>query len=84
MTIIFTFSLGTYVPLTKEGTIMVNRVLTSCYPSDDHDLGEIAMSPLKWLPSFTEWIFGDDTTMQAYVGICAVLGRWVSPGMLNE
>ena len=59
----FTFILGMYVPVTKEGTLMVDGFLASCYVSHDHELSEIAMVTLKWFPSFTEWIFGDDATM---------------------
>ena len=35
----YTFSIGANVPLTKEGNIMVDGVLASCYPSADHDFG---------------------------------------------
>ena len=63
---------------------MVDGVLASCYASNDHDLSEVAVIPLKWFPSLMEWMFGNDKKMQTFIGICAELGRWLSPYMLKE
>ena len=63
---------------------MVDGVLASCYPSGDHDLSQIGMSPIKWFPNFTKWIFGDDKNLQVYVGLSTDLGRWVLPHMLTD
>ena len=71
--------LGAYVPLTMDGKIMVNGVLASCYPSTNHDVGHFGMAPMRWFPTFTEWIFGDDNGMQAYVSILADIGIWILP-----
>ena len=41
------YILGTYVPLTEEGNIVVDGVLASCYASFDHDLAHITMAPIQ-------------------------------------
>ena len=51
---------GAYVPLTKEGNIMIDGVLASCYTSADHDLVHLAMTPIQWYPGIVQWIFGED------------------------
>ena len=43
-----------------EGSIVVDSVLASCYPSAHHDLAHIALTPIRWFPKIFEWIFGDD------------------------
>ena len=63
---------------------MVEGVLASCYPSNDHGLSQIGMSPMRLVPTIIEWIFGDDKTILAYVSICADLGKWLSPYTLNK
>ena len=42
------FWAGAFVPLTKNGNIMVDGVLASCYASFDHDLAHFGMRPLQW------------------------------------
>ena len=51
---------GAYVPLIKEGKIMVDGVLASCYASVDHELAHVGMMPLQWFPKIVRWIFGGD------------------------
>ena len=46
---------------------MVDGVLASCYPSVDHYLSHIGMTPIRWFPEIVEWIFGDDNGWQNYV-----------------
>ena len=80
-----TFHSGAYVPLTKEGNIMVDGVLASCYPSTNHDLAHFAMTPDQLLPKVTEWILEDDTGFQVYSHIGEQLGKWImSYGHLLE
>ena len=74
--------LGAYVPLTTEGTIMVNRVLASCYPSSNHDLAHIIMTPVRWFPEIMQWIFGEDNGISIYVRINEELGKLISPDQL--
>ena len=38
---------GVYVPLTMEGTILVDGILASCYSSVRHDLAHIGMTPYE-------------------------------------
>ena len=73
------FSIGAYVPLTKEGNIMVDGVLASCYPSADHDILHFGMIPIQWFPETTEWIFGAENGFQGYVEIVEVFGRLMLP-----
>merc|ERR1712142_301458 len=42
---------GYYNPLTEEGTIVVDGVLTSCYGSYPHWLAHLAMTPARWFPN---------------------------------
>ena len=40
---------GLMAPLTEQGTILVNNVHTSCYALVKyHDLGHIALAPIRW------------------------------------
>ena len=79
------FFLGTYIPLTTEGKIIVNGILASCYPAVDHDMIHIGMTPIQLFPEMIEWIFGDDKGFQAFVSILGHLGRPILPdGILHE
>ena len=51
---LFIYFPGAYVPLTFEGIIMVDGVLASCYPSVNHDLSQIGMTPMQWFPEVVE------------------------------
>ena len=52
---------GAYTPVTKEGNILVDGVLASCYSFvDDHELAHIGMMPVRWFPEIVQWAFGDD------------------------
>ena len=57
---------GAYVPLTKEGNIVADGVLASCYSSVDHDLAHIGMTPIQWFPEMVQWISGEDDGFSAY------------------
>ena len=70
---------GAYVPLTMEGNIMVDGVLASCYPSANHDLAHLGITPVLWIPEFTQWIFGDDNGLHVYSSISEQLGEWLLP-----
>ena len=37
---------------------MVDGVLASCYPSADHDMAHLGMTPIRWFPEMIEGIFG--------------------------
>ena len=71
--------LGAHVPLTMEGKLMVGGVLASCYPSADHDVVHVGMSPLRLSPYIVSGIFGEDNGFAVFVDIAADLGGWVIP-----
>ena len=71
--------LGVYVPVTMNGNIIVDGVLASCYPSVDHDLAHFRMTPLRWFPEATEWIFGQDNGWQVFVKITVQLEQYLVP-----
>ena len=77
--ITFNYFLGIYVPLTREGNIVVDGVLASCYGSFDHDLAHISMKPVQWFPETMEWIFGLDDVSPVYVNIAEHFGRLILP-----
>ena len=70
---------GAYVSLTREGHIIVDGVLVSCYASFDHDLAQIAMTPMQWFPDIVEWIFGEDNGSSGYVTMAKEFGRLMLP-----
>lgn len=50
---------GIYAPLTREGNIVVNSVVASCYALiSDHDLAHMSFAPVRWLSYLNEWIIG--------------------------
>ena len=71
--------LGAYVPVTTEGIIIVDGVLASCYPSYDHDLSHLAMSPMRWFPEVIELIFSNDNGFSVYVRTAEYLSEWMTP-----
>ena len=70
---------GVYVPLTTQGNLVVDGVLTSCYPSVTHEVSHIGMTPIRWFPEIMEWIFGDDGALPGYVILSEKLGKWMLP-----
>ena len=76
---IFLLFLGAYTPVPVEGNIIVDGILASCYTISDHDLAHLAMTPIRWFPKITDWIFGENNGTPGYVGIAESLGRWVMP-----
>ena len=68
-----------FAPLTTEGNIIVEGVLSSCYASFDHDLAHIAMKPIQWFPALIQWIFGEDDGLATYVGTTKLLGKLLLP-----
>ena len=76
---IHNFFTGAYVPLTMEGNIVVDNVLASCYPTVDHDLAHIAMTPIRWLPSIAEWMFGEESGYSIFITMTEDLGKFILP-----
>ena len=58
---------GVYNPLTAEGKILVDSILTSSYASfPDHDVAHFIMAPMRWIPEIMHWIFGEDNESPVY------------------
>ena len=62
-----------------EGNIIVDGVLASCYPSADHDVLHVVLSPLRWFPQIIQWIMGEENGFQTYIVFAADIARWVLP-----
>ena len=72
--------LGAYVPMTREGTLIVNGVLASSYASFDHDIAHIGMTPIQWIPKIVEWLFGEDNGgLLTFVSISKEATKWILP-----
>ena len=69
--------IGAFVPLTMEGTIMVDEVLASCYPSEDHDIIHNMLLLVRYFPHFTMWIFGKENGFYSYIKILEHIHKWV-------
>ena len=76
--VMYTISLGAYVPLTMNGNIVVDGVLASCYLFD-HDMSHFLLTPIQWFPDFMSWSFGVDSGLQGYVTILGHMGTVVLP-----
>jgi len=42
---------GAYVPLTEQGTLLVDGVLCSSFANVPHDIAQFLAAPLRWFPS---------------------------------
>ena len=71
--------LGAYTPLTKEGNIMVDGVLASCYASHNHDLAHTVMTPTLWFPDIMEWVFGNKNGYSVYSDVLIDIKRLAMP-----
>ena len=78
MKIMYTF-VGAYVPLTMEGRLIVDGILTSCYADFHHDLAHLIMTPMQRFAEALEWIFGVDAGFSNYVNIARELGILLLP-----
>ena len=68
-----------------EGTIIVDGVLASCYPSVDHDVAHFAVTPMRWLPRVADWMLGAHDGVPVYVKTCEQMAQWMFPqGSLYE
>ena len=65
--------------MTKEGNIIVDGVLASCYGSYDHDMAHFLMTPFGWFPYAITSIFGDDNGSPVYVNMARNLGECLLP-----
>ena len=65
--------------MTVEGNVIVDGVLASCYVFSDHDLAHFAMTPIRWFPQITKWVFGENNGSPDFVQIAENVGIWVLP-----
>jgi len=69
---------GAFVPLTAEGTIVVDGVLASCYASFDHDWAHALTAPIRWFPALFEAAEDRDADgPRAAVEMLKEFGRWL-------
>ena len=68
---------GAFVPLTREGNIVVDGILASCHASGHHDLANIGMKPVQTFPGIMNWIFGVDNGFSVYVKVSEYVDKWV-------
>ena len=73
------YNSGAYVPLTKEGKIMVDGVFASCYADIDHDIAHLTMVLMQRFPAAMEWLFGEDNGYPVYVSTLRLLGMILLP-----
>ena len=77
---IYHYLIGSHVPLTREGNIIVDGILASCYPSSvDYHLAHLSMGPMRWFPNIMQMIFGEDDRIPAFFRINEELGMWMLP-----
>ena len=62
-----------------EGNLVVDGVLASCYPSSHHDMAHIGMTPVRWLPKITGWVFGEESGFSIFIAMAENIGKWVLP-----
>ena len=73
------YILGTYVPLTEEGNLVVDQIVASCYAQFNHDLANNAMKPLQWYPGIMKMIFGAEDGSPIYVTTAKEVRKWFLP-----
>ena len=56
---------------------MVDGVLASCYPSVNHDVSQIGMTPMKLFPGAVGWIFGEENGLQGFAIIAENFGKMI-------
>ena len=62
-----------------SGDIIVDGVLASCYPSADHDMAHLAMTPIRWFPGIIGWIFVEVDETLGYVRMAEEVGKLFFP-----
>ena len=72
-------TIGAYTPLTKEGNVMVNRIMVSCYAVSNHNLAHLMLAPMQWYPDIMVWIFGIEKESPGYISILTDLGGLMLP-----
>ena len=71
--------LGAFVPLTEEGSLIVDGVLASCYADFPQFLAHLVMTPMQRHSRVMEWIFGDETGFPVFVDTAMNFGILMLP-----
>ena len=72
------------MPLTKEGNIVVDDILTSCYADFNHNVAHLAMKPMQVISKIMEWLIGNDTGFPVYVKTARQLSKLMMPDNLKD
>ena len=73
---------GAYAPLTTEGNILVDGILASCYASSHHDLGHLALAPIRYLLTLMDCMFGQSNDYPGYVKLIEDFEKIMSPNSM--
>ena len=79
MHLLLNYISGAYVPLTVEGSIIVDDVLASCYASVDHDIAHFAMAPMKRFPGLVDLFVAENNDSPVFVDIVKELTKLFLP-----
>ena len=73
---------GYYSPMTKQGNIIVQNVLASCYASfDNHNLMHFAFAPFRWFHSARNWLSFMKLEQSPRVNLEYEWQHWYSDGL---
>ena len=67
------------MPLTVEGSIIVDGVLASCHASADHGVAHLITTPIQWFPKIIEWLYGEGNGFPVFITVVETLGPWMLP-----
>ena len=57
---------------------MVDGILTYCYASINHELAHLVLTPIRWFPKITQWIFGENNGSPGYINIFEHIATWAA------
>ncbi|XP_041378607.1 uncharacterized protein LOC121390766 isoform X2 [Gigantopelta aegis] len=75
--VFISYKQGAYVPLTDEGTLVVDGFLASCYTTASHDVAHILMTPFRWFP----WLLASEQQdgYSSLIPVIKAIARMVLP-----
>jgi len=72
---------GAYVPLTEQGTLLVDGVLCSSFANVPHGIAQLLAAPMRWFPSM---FLSDEEGERLFVTAAKHLGYYLNKlGLLN-
>lgn len=71
---------GAFVPITMDGTLIVDGVFVSCYTSFSHNIAHNVLAPIRWFP----WLFETEESqhkegVRTYAKILKYIGKTILP-----